>query len=179
MPLEIYTDGSSYNRIKDGGYGWVAVRRNDFHDWDAKVESWELKDTDEIVAEGSGGRPPGTSSNNDMELAAIQHALDWLRKNPEEAGDQKVILFTDSSYARKCITEWIVGWRNRDWKNATGEPIKNKKRIQWTFARLRQAREAGVKVAIKHIKGHRYYYNEYADRLAGDARRSQGDDGEV
>jgi len=171
MPLEIYTDGSSYNKIRDGGYGWVAVRRDKAHDWDCPVDSWSHKSTDVIIAEGSGAKPQGTSSNNDMELAGIQHSLEWLRHNQEHAEGQRVILFTDSSYARKCLTEWVIGWRKTGWVTMTGEPIKNQRRIKWTFARLKQVRDAGVDLAIKNIKGHRHYWNEYADRLAGEARR--------
>jgi ribonuclease HI len=37
----------------------------------------------------------------------------------------KVIIYTDSEYVRKGITEWIGGWKRRGWKTADNKPVKN------------------------------------------------------
>lgn len=173
MPIEIYTDGSSNNKIKDGGYGFVIVQRADIHDPNDLVQSWARKETDKIMAEGSGGLPEGRTSSSDMELAAIYHALTKLRTLRFDASDP-VYLWTDSTYARQALVTWIVKWRKEGWLTSTGAPVANRKRIQCGSMRLQQLHQAGVRIRMRHIKGHAgYFWNEYVDNLAGDARKNQ------
>ena len=35
------------------------------------------------------------------------------------------MLFTDSSYVQKGISEWIHAWKARGWKTADKKPVKN------------------------------------------------------
>ena len=37
----------------------------------------------------------------------------------------KVKLHTDSQYLKDGITRWHTGWVRKNWKNATGDPVKN------------------------------------------------------
>eukprot|EP00922_Rhytidocystis_sp_ex-Travisia-forbesii_P050463 GHVS01075007.1.p1 GENE.GHVS01075007.1~~GHVS01075007.1.p1 ORF type:complete len:408 (+),score=148.57 GHVS01075007.1:176-1225(+) len=39
-------------------------------------------------------------------------------------------LYTDSHYARMCVTEWIYRWKKNGWKNQSGEDVKNRDLIQ-------------------------------------------------
>ena len=50
-----------------------------------------------------------------------------------------VVLHTDSQYVQKGISEWIHGWKERGWKTAAKEPVKN--------ADLWQALDAGAGAA--------------------------------
>ena len=52
------------------------------------------------------------TTNNRMELTAVIEALDSLKRTCD------VVIYTDSEYVRKGITEWIHGWKQRGWKTA-------------------------------------------------------------
>src|SRR4029079_2288696 len=58
------------------------------------------------------------TTNTKMELTAAIQALLALR----EAG-QAVDVHTDSTYVIKGISEWIWGWRRRQWKTAEGTDV--------------------------------------------------------
>jgi ribonuclease HI len=51
-------------------------------------------------------------------MAAIQ-ALRFLRETC------RVDLHTDSQYLQKGITEWLKGWKKRNWKKSDNKPVKN------------------------------------------------------
>jgi len=96
--IEIYTDGAC--RGNPGPGGWGALLRSGKHE----KELW-------------GGEAHTT--NNRMEMTAVIESLKAL-KRPSD-----VILTTDSQYVRKGITEWIDGWKRKNWKTAARKPVKN------------------------------------------------------
>ncbi len=65
----------------------------------------------ERVKELSGGEPATT--NNRMELKAAIEALTALKQ------PCRVALYTDSTYVRSGITEWLPAWRARGWRTAS------------------------------------------------------------
>lgn len=97
----IFTDGACSGNPGKGGWGAIVVRPNGL------VK--ELGD----YAEGT--------TNNRMELAATIFSLKSVAD--DEAG---VDLYTDSVYVIRGITQWIWGWRKRQWKTAEGEDVANK-----------------------------------------------------
>jgi ribonuclease HI len=175
--IEIYTDGSCDNKKGDGGWGWVAVRRAEGVSAANGPGGANYHPGDAIVAEDSGGFPPGSGrTNNYMELQAIYNALNWLIVTRPEivqangGGHKSVPLWTDSTYARKCLTEYIPKWKARGWTTSIGTPVANRTLLLYITRRLKQCHALGYGVRIRHIKGHRYFYNEHADNLAGAAR---------
>src|SRR5256885_8838810 len=54
-----------------------------------------------------------------MEMMAVIEALSALRRPCD------VVLYIDSQYVLKGITEWIHGWKAKGWKTASKEPVKN------------------------------------------------------
>jgi len=60
------------------------------------------------------------TTNNRMELTAAIKAIEACKEQPST-----VLVYTDSQYVMKGITEWIKGWKKKGWKNAKGEPVKN------------------------------------------------------
>ena len=96
------------------------------------------------------------TTNNRMELMAAIQALENLKRSCE------VILVTDSKYVQQGITEWIHGWRKKNWKTAGKKPVKNKDLWQ----RLDSASQAH-QVDWQWVKGHAgHVENEIADELA-------------
>ncbi|RZT97818.1 ribonuclease HI [Rivibacter subsaxonicus] len=133
--VTIYTDGACKGNPGPGG--WGAWLQSEGHE-----------------KELCGGEP-GTT-NNRMELTAVIEALGSLKRPCD------VVLYTDSQYVRKGITEWMSGWKARGWRTADGKPVKNIELWQ----KLEQA-AARHKVDWRWVKGHAGDPgNERADALA-------------
>ena len=134
--VEAFTDGAC--RGNPGPGGWGAL----------------LRARDGRTKELFGGVLETT--NNRMELTAAIEALKALKRRC------RVALYTDSTYVRNGITQWLPGWRARGWRTADKKPVKNQD--LW---------EALAELAAKHdvewhwVKGHAGHDgNERADVLA-------------
>jgi ribonuclease HI len=91
-----------------------------------------------------------------MELTAVIESLASLKRTCD------VVVYTDSEYVRKGITEWIHGWKQRGWKTADRKPVKNTDLWQ----RLDALRDLHH-VEWRWVKGHSGDPgNERADALA-------------
>ena len=133
--VEIYTDGACKGNPGPGGWG-----------------AWLI--SGEHQKELFGGE--ANTTNNRMELKAVIEALSALKRPCE------IILFTDSQYVQKGISEWIHGWKARGWKTAAREPVKNAD--LWQELDAAQARH---KIEWRWVKGHAGHVgNEKADELA-------------
>lgn len=133
--VEIYTDGACRGNPGPGGWGvWMVSGPHE-----KELFGGELNTT-----------------NNRMELTAVITALRALRR------PCRVILYTDSQYVQKGISEWIVGWKARGWRTADKKPVKN--------ADLWQELDEATRrhdIQWRWVKGHAGHEgNERADRLA-------------
>ena len=96
------------------------------------------------------------TTNNRMELTAVIEGLASLKRSCD------VVVYLDSEYVRKGITEWITNWQRRGWKTADGKPVKNVELWQRLDA-LRKLHS----VEWRWVKGHAGDPgNERADALA-------------
>lgn len=130
-----YTDGACKGNPGPGGWGaWLR--------WDGHEKRL------------CGGER--NTTNNRMELTAAIQALGALSQ------PCRVTLHTDSTYVMKGITEWMPGWKRKNWRTADGKPVKNVDLWQLLdTARLRHD------VQWRWVKGHAGDEgNEMADRLA-------------
>ena len=133
--VTIYTDGACSGNPGPGGWGAVLQYG------DAKKEI-------------NGGTSETT--NNRMEMMAAIMALESLKR------PMAVDLYTDSTYVRSGITEWLPGWKRRNWRTAAKKPVKNVDLWQ----RLDSA-VAAHQIAWHWVKGHAGNPgNERADELA-------------
>ena len=136
--VEIFTDGAC--RGNPGPGGWGALLR--YNGTERELYGHQAEAT-----------------NNQMELMAAIQGLEALSRPCE------VILTTDSQYVRQGITEWIAGWKRKNWKTAAGKPVKN----QDLWQRLDQA-AAPHQVDWRWVKGHSGHdENERVDQLANKA----------
>ncbi|WP_431104557.1 ribonuclease HI [Roseateles noduli] len=134
-PVVIYTDGACKGNPGPGGWG-----------------AW-LKSGDHEKELFGGER---NTTNNRMELTAVIEALTSLKRSCN------IVIYTDSEYVRKGMTEWIAGWQRRGWKTADGKPVKNADLWQ----RLEALRKLHT-VEWRWVKGHAGDPgNERADALA-------------
>lgn len=100
------------------------------------------------------------TTNNKMELTAVIRALEFIAsKNGWKNED--VILFTDSQYVQKGISEWIGKWIANGWKTSNRKPVKN----QELWVHLKDLCD-GMQIEWKWIKGHSGdKYNEECDSM--------------
>lgn len=135
--LTIYTDGACSGNPGPGGWG-VLLQYGD--------KEKTLK----------GGDP--STTNNRMEMTAAIKAIEAIN----ETYTGEIILWTDSTYVMKGITEWIHGWKKKNWIKSDKKSVINtdlwkvldnlnsQKNIQWNW-----------------VKGHAGVEgNERADELA-------------
>lgn len=136
--IEIYTDGACRGNPGPGG-------------WAATLESGEH------FRELSGAE--ATTTNNRMELTAVIQALEALKKS------SAVVVYTDSEYVRKGITEWLRAWKARNWRTADKKPVKN--RDLWERLDVAAERHS---IDWRWVKGHSGVPgNERVDALANAA----------
>lgn len=96
--VEIHTDGACKGNPGPGGWGaWLQYegKEKSIHGGDA------------------------LTTNNRMELTAVIRALEVLKRPCH------VKIYTDSVYVQKGMTEWITGWKTRQWRTADKKPVKN------------------------------------------------------
>lgn len=136
MPtVVVYTDGACKGNPGRGGWGaWLVSGQHEREMWGGEL----------------------LTTNNRMELTAVIQALTSLKRRC------KVVIYTDSEYVRKGITEWIGGWKRRGWKTADNKPVKNAELWQQL-----EAAAAAHDVDWRWVKGHSGDPgNERADGLA-------------
>lgn len=133
--VEIYTDGACSGNPGPGGWGALLL----YGEHEKEITGGEFETT-----------------NNRMELMAAIEALNVLKRSC------KVHLYTDSTYVKNGITEWIEGWKAKGWKTAAKKPVKN--------ADLWQALDTAAArhdIDWRWVKGHAGNpENERADALA-------------
>ncbi|RYY78735.1 MAG: DNA polymerase III subunit epsilon [Moraxellaceae bacterium] len=101
-----------------------------------------------------GGEPDTT--NNRMELTA---AIEGVKAC---AVPQSLVIWTDSNYVKQGITEWIIGWKKKNWRKADGKAVINADLWQ----QLDQVCQNRT-IEWHWIKGHAGHAgNERADMLA-------------
>ncbi|KIA78918.1 MULTISPECIES: ribonuclease HI [Chromobacterium] len=134
--VEIYTDGACKGNPGPGG--WGALLR--------------FKGKEKELFGGERG-----TTNNRMEIMAVIRGLAALNR------PCRVVVYTDSQYVQKGISEWIHGWKARGWKTAAKEPVKNADLWQ----QLDAERNRHLEVEWRWVKGHSgHEFNERADQLA-------------
>ncbi|KRE43417.1 ribonuclease HI family protein [Knoellia sp. Soil729] len=136
MTILAAADGSALGN--PGPAGWA---------WYADDEHW-----------AAGGWPHGT--NNQGELTAV---LDLLEQTADV--DDDVVIYCDSTYVIKSVTQWMPGWKRKGWKKGDGKPVMNVEIMKALDRAM-----AGRRVRFEWVKGHSgHELNEAADRLANGA----------
>jgi ribonuclease HI len=121
------------------------------------------------IAELWYGLYESNGTNNTAELNGMLESFK-LAKNYINDG-KKVQVLSDSKYSIDCVTKWAVGWKNKGWKKADGQPIKNPELVKACFILYQEIK---AHLTINHVKGHANIEgNELSDRMAVLARMKQ------
>ena len=131
----MYTDGACRGNPGKGGWG-VLLR---FGEAEKTLHGGEMSTT-----------------NNRMELTAVIKGLGALKK------PCRVLITTDSKYVLQGITEWIQGWKRRNWRTSSNQPVLNIDLWQQLDGLV-----ASHQVDWEWVRGHSGHPgNEQADHLA-------------
>lgn len=138
----IYCDGACSGNPGPGGWGSIVC-------------------TPDLHVTELGGFQSATT-NNQMELTAATEALRTLANF---SGD--IVIYTDSVYVIRGITQWIFGWMKRGWKTAEGGDVLNKEYWQTLLEVVSARKKSEGKVTWKYTRGHSGTPgNERCDRIA-------------
>ena len=138
--IVIHTDGACSGNPGPGGWGTIVAM------------------PDGNVRELGGAEPQTT--NNKMELEAVISGLHFVRSHKNH-----VMVFTDSTYVIRGITQWIWGWLRKGWRNSQDEPVANTD--QWkTLLQIVEAR-GRTTLSWHYVRGHQGTPgNERCDQIA-------------
>jgi ribonuclease HI len=142
---DLYTDGACSGNPGPGGWGTVAYY-------------------DDGSCHELGGRDRATT-NNRMEMQAAISALEFFAGTNQT---QQCVLYTDSEYLIKGITQWMKGWKKKGWKTAAGKDVLNKDLWEILDVLDRQVQaQTKVPVSWQHVRGHSGNVgNERCDTIA-------------
>lgn len=105
--IHIYTDGSARNNGKNnsfGGCGFVIFDQNN-----NLIDCYSFQTFENVT-------------NNQMELFAILQAFRTIERKYK---NNKVTIYSDSSYCINILTDWIYKWSMNNWRDSKGNEIKN------------------------------------------------------
>ena len=142
-PLTIFTDGGCSGNPGPGGWAFIIVK--------------ETLQGPEILAERYGAEKATT--NNRMELTAVIESLRTLKTL--DIMPPEVVIYTDSQYVQKGITEWIRKWKQNAWRTSDKKPVKN----QDLWVEL-DTLAGDLSLSWEWIRGHSgIEFNERCDKL--------------
>lgn len=132
--INVATDGACKGNPGLGGWGFAVF------------------DDDNLIAQGYGGELETT--NNRMELIAFINACHHINDN----FDKGVVFHIDSSYVIKGATEWLRGWRAKNYKGVKNADL---------WKQVADLRHTWLDCEFIWVKGHSGdLFNEKADELA-------------
>ncbi len=133
--IQIWSDGACSGNPGPGGWGTIVYQDGEY-------------------LELSGFSPDTT--NNIMEMTG---ALEGIRRTPKGS---RLTLTSDSQYLVKGMTQWIKGWKRKNWKKADGKPVLNKS-VWMALDKETSLRD----IQWQWVKGHAGHpQNERCDELA-------------
>ncbi|MCL2277161.1 MAG: ribonuclease HI [Treponema sp.] len=145
--LKIFTDGGCSGNPGPGGWAYVMV-----------IQTFQGT---RILSREKGAEKETT--NNRMEMTAVINALRALKTRTDVP--RQAVIYTDSQYVKKGITEWIHTWKRNSWKTSDKKPVKN--RELWIEL---DSLAAEFPLKWEWIKGHAgNEYNEMCDAMTQEA----------
>jgi ribonuclease HI len=138
--VELYTDGACSGNPGPGG--WAFILRHP-----ATQKSLERSGAE------------AATTNNRMELIAVVRGLEALQR------PSHVLLYTDSVYVGKGLSEWMPKWKANGWRRREGGRLKEVKNVElWQQLDQLIGRH---RLTFRHVAGHSgHVENERCDQLA-------------
>ena len=129
-PIYVYTDGACTNNGKPSAKAGFGV--------------YFGKDDPRNVSESYNG----PQTNNVAELLAIIKALTILRQEIED--NEKIVIYSDSTYAIRCCTDYGEKMEKKNWLKKKGVEIPNAKIVKVAY----QFCKGKKNIDFRHIDAH-------------------------
>lgn len=154
--MRVFTDGACSKNGQSGAKASYAC-------W--FPENKELSEAKPVPAEDP-------QTNNRGELMAIKRAVEILLDNFDPA-ELDVHIYTDSQYSKNCLTVWLPGFIERNWKTSgykgsTSSDVKNRDLIEETSNLLTRFNSYIISYVAAHTGGgdDLSKNNDIVDRMA-------------
>jgi ribonuclease HI len=112
---------------------------------------------------------PGVGTSIRAELqAAIQACA--IADEIDPSHEKMLVIYTDSKFLIKVVTDWVWGWAHNGWIKADGQAVANPDLILQLYEHA-LARDMTLIWVRAHTskRGWQFYWNKKADRLARQA----------
>jgi ribonuclease HI len=151
MKVRVFTDGACSKNGQQGAKASYAYYFPDHKDY-SKAE-----------------RVPETQSQTNQrgELMAIAEAVKtMIEKFPVE--ETEIQIYTDSMYSKNCLTQWVVGWVQNNWRTSQGNPVMHRDIIEETTKLLPKFKSYTISYVAAHTgkDDELSKCNEIVDRIA-------------
>lgn len=151
MKVKVFTDGAC---SKNGQEGAKASYAYYFPDHKELSKAARVPDT-------------CSQTNQRGELMGISEAVKtMIEKFPAE--EIEVQIYTDSMYAKNCLTQWVVGWVQNNWRTSQGSPVIHRDIIEETTKLLPKFKSFIISYVAAHTgkDDELSKCNEIVDRMA-------------
>lgn len=154
--LHIFTDGACPSNGFKGARAAYAV------------VFWNLESTTEPFGISERLPKEDPQTNQRAELSGIKRAFEEIQERHLKG---PITIWTDSEYARKCITEWGPQWKTRGWRRAQNSK-KEIEHLDILKPMIDYYEQSQHFIRFQHVKAHSnrkefpYCGNTMADLLA-------------
>jgi ribonuclease HI len=99
-------------------------------------------------------------------MAITEAVKTMIDKFPSDEID--VQIYTDSMYSKNCLTQWVVGWVQNNWKTSQGAPVSHRDIIEETTKLLPKFKSFMISYIAAHTGNddENSKCNEIVDRMA-------------
>jgi ribonuclease HI len=129
--LKIFTDGACKNNGKSNALAGIGVY----------FPNKEYKDISKPFV-----HPPIT--NQRAELYAIYKAVKAFRDDADNYTE--IIIYTDSNYSIKCLTEWVKSWIKNNWNTSGNKKVMNRDIIKPLYEMIKKYKQ----IKFIHVRSH-------------------------
>lgn len=154
--VNVFTDGSSLQRPRRGGYAFLFVT----------VDEDGQEVADEFSPDGCTG-----ANNQEMELKACVEALKLLagRASPVDLERfSKIVIYTDSRFVHKHFDTAKYQWSTTGWMRRSGPPVMHAQLWKELVAAIKRV---GLPVHVDWVRGKSSKHTKRVDKLAKESAK--------
>jgi len=168
VSMVLYTDGGFRQNVGGWGIHGYSYTMNDDEDKKKKKKpatgvpttiGYINKDDPDVddrevvrplqVFESFAGLLPETT-NNIAELTATLNGMELAVMH----GAEKLLIYTDSQYVTKGLTQHLGKWKQNGWKKADGDEVANKQLWMSLDSKVTELKEKNIRYTFQWVKGH-------------------------
>ena len=132
--LRVFTDGACKGNGKKGAVASYAA-------WYPEHPDWSFA---HLIPDSE------TQTNQRGELKGIYEGVKVAYEKCGAPSEYDLEIYTDSMYAKNCLTTWLPGWLRNEWKTSEGKPVIHRDIIEEASTLLPKFKS----YKLVHVKAH-------------------------